>query len=94
MTGRAKTGGFSEDLAKTPGPGRYDTTDPSVTKTKRPAYTMGPRSFMPGGMYKNTLIVKCLLLLLSSCCCFLYSDLPQFFACDLYSSAVILEKIP
>ena len=49
MTGRAKTGGFSEDLAKTPGPGRYNTTDPSSYKRKAPNYSMLSRSFMPGG---------------------------------------------
>lgn len=49
MTARAKTGGFSEDLAKTPGPGRYRTVDPSVTKRKDPCYSMLTRNFMPGG---------------------------------------------
>lgn len=48
MTARAKTGGFSEDLAKTPGPGRYRTVDPSVTKRKDPCYSMLTRNFMPG----------------------------------------------
>ncbi|KAJ7390541.1 Outer dense fiber protein 3B [Desmophyllum pertusum] len=48
MTGRAKTGGFAEDLAKTPGPGRYRTVDPSVNKKKDPAYSMLQRNFMPG----------------------------------------------
>ena len=49
MTSRAKTGGFSEDLAKTPGPGRYQTVDPSTYKRKSPAYSMLQRNFMPGG---------------------------------------------
>ena len=49
MTSRAKTGGFSEDLAKTPGPGRYDTTDPSTYKRKAPLFSMQGRSYMPGG---------------------------------------------
>jgi len=48
MTSRAKTGGFSEDLAKTPGPGRYQTVDPSTYKRKSPAYSMLQRNFMPG----------------------------------------------
>lgn len=49
MTARAKTGGFSEDLAKTPGPGRYNTTTPQVYKRRDPAYSMLQRNFMPGG---------------------------------------------
>ena len=49
MTARAKTGGFSEDLAKTPGPGRYNTTHPSVNKKKDPAYSMLQRNYLPGG---------------------------------------------
>ena len=49
MTGRAKTGGFSEDLAKTPGPGRYNGVDPNVSGKKAPGYSMLGRSYMPGG---------------------------------------------
>lgn len=48
MTGRAKTGGFAEDLAKTPGPGNYRTVDPVVYKKRDPAYSMNQRSYMPG----------------------------------------------
>lgn len=48
MTGRAKTGGFAEDLAKTPGPGNYRTVDPLVYKKRDPAYSMNQRSYMPG----------------------------------------------
>ena len=55
MTARAKTGGFSEDLAKTPGPGRYRTVDPSVTKRRDPCYSMLTRNFMPGGRPRNLL---------------------------------------
>ena len=50
MTARAKTGGFAEDLAKTPGPGNYRTVDPAVYKKKDPAYSMNQRSYMPGGI--------------------------------------------
>ena len=49
MTGRSKTGNFAEDLAKTPGPGRYNGVDPNVTGKKAPGYSMLGRSFMPGG---------------------------------------------
>jgi hypothetical protein len=49
MTARAKTGGFSEDLAKTPGPGRYNTTQPDTFKHKSACYSMLSRSYMPGG---------------------------------------------
>lgn len=53
MTSRANTGGFAEDLAKTPGPGRYRTVDPSVTKRKSPGYSMLQRNFMPGDATKK-----------------------------------------
>lgn len=58
MTARAKTGGFSEDLAKTPGPGRYRTVDPSVTKRRDPCYSMLTRNFMPGGRPRNVLFLS------------------------------------
>lgn len=48
MTGRSKTGSFAEDLAKTPGPGHYRVLDPSLTKSKAPAYSILGRSYMPG----------------------------------------------
>jgi len=48
MTGRSKIGGFHEDLKKTPGPGAYNTTDPSTFKDKRPLYSMTSRNVMPG----------------------------------------------
>lgn len=76
MTSRAKTGGFSEDLAKTPGPGRYQTVDPSTYKRKSPAYSMLQRNFMPGGnvhivllSFTMTFLVKML--------CVLGSVVPQ-----------------
>jgi hypothetical protein len=49
MTGRSKTGNFAEDLAKTPGPGRYNGVDPNVTGKRAPGYSMLGRSYMPGG---------------------------------------------
>lgn len=48
LTGRAKVGSFHEDLAKTPGPGTYNTTDPSLYRDKRPLYSMTSRNVMPG----------------------------------------------
>lgn len=48
MSGRQKQGGFHEDLAKTPGPGTYDTADPSIYKDKAPLYSMTSRNVMPG----------------------------------------------
>lgn len=48
MTGRALTGGFAEDLARTPGPGNYLTSDPDIYKRKAPGYSMLGRSYMPG----------------------------------------------
>ena len=40
MAGRPITGSFSEDLAKTPGPGRYDNTNAETYQKKGPAYSM------------------------------------------------------
>ena len=53
MTGRSKTGGFSEDLARAPGPGAYQHVRPDVTKRKAPGYSMLGRSYMPGGLFPN-----------------------------------------
>ena len=49
MAARAYTGSFSEDLAKTPGPGRYNAVRPDLFTRKSPAYSMLGRSYMPGG---------------------------------------------
>ena len=49
MAARALTGSFSEDLAKTPGPGRYNAVGPDTYVMKSPAYSMLGRSYMPGG---------------------------------------------
>jgi hypothetical protein len=43
MTGRSKIGSFHEDRQKTPGPGKYKVTHPSVTKTQHPCYSMHGR---------------------------------------------------
>lgn len=48
MIGRSKNGNFSEDLAKTPGPGRYSILDPDTIKRKAPGYSILGRSYMPG----------------------------------------------
>lgn len=47
MTGRATKGGFAEDLAKAPGPGKYTTTAPDVNHCKAPLYSMRARTTMP-----------------------------------------------
>ena len=49
MAARAYTGSFSEDLAKTPGPGRYNAVSNNTYTRKAPAYSMLGRSYMPGG---------------------------------------------
>ena len=62
MTGRSKTGGFSEDLARAPGPGAYQHVRPDVTKRKAPGYSMLGRSYMPGGtqnFLENYSIILC-----------------------------------
>ena len=50
MAGRAYTGSFSEDLAKTPGPGRYDAVTPDMFNKKAPVYSMLGRSKIPTGI--------------------------------------------
>lgn len=51
MAYRSTTGAFSEDLAKTPGPGHYNAVAPNTYVKKAPAYSMLSRSYMPGGEY-------------------------------------------
>ncbi|ESO99031.1 hypothetical protein LOTGIDRAFT_142353 [Lottia gigantea] len=53
LRGRQKTGAFSEDLAKAPGPGTYNTADPNNTKSKAPLYSMTSRNNMPGDTTKK-----------------------------------------
>lgn len=48
MTGRQPIGGFSQDYSNSPGPGTYDTTEPTITKNKGPLYSMTSRNRMPG----------------------------------------------
>uniref|UniRef100_A0A3Q1F0J0 CIMAP1 family member D n=1 Tax=Acanthochromis polyacanthus TaxID=80966 RepID=A0A3Q1F0J0_9TELE len=47
MSGSFSTGGPSVDLAKTPGPCGYNSTDPSVYLTKQPAFSMLGRHNLP-----------------------------------------------
>lgn len=48
MTGRSKTGGFDEDLAKTPGSAKYSIVDPNSYRKRAPCYSMLARRYMPG----------------------------------------------
>lgn len=48
FSGRHKTGNFCEDLAKTPGPGSYNNTEPGMYKNRSPSYSMTSRNVMPG----------------------------------------------
>jgi len=48
LSGRSEVGGFSEDLAKTPGPAHYNVTNPNTYRTKRPQYTLVGRTSLPG----------------------------------------------
>ncbi|EDV27098.1 Outer dense fiber protein 3 [Trichoplax sp. H2] len=43
MAGRGKAGGFSEDLAKAPGPGKYDPIALDVNNRKAPSYSIQGR---------------------------------------------------
>ena len=53
MAGRPVTGSFSEDLAKTPGPGRYDQTVGDVYCRKAPNYSMLGRRTKGGGVFNK-----------------------------------------
>jgi len=55
MTRRATTGSSLEDMAKTPGPGRYNATAPDIPSNinKAPVYSMLGRSYMPGDRTKK-----------------------------------------
>jgi len=48
MTGRSTIHGFDEDLARTPGPAKYNTTGPNIYRNKQPLYSMLGRNMMPG----------------------------------------------
>lgn len=48
MTSRSQNGCFSEDLARTPGPGRYSILEPNTVKGKAPAYSILGRNNLPG----------------------------------------------
>ncbi|XP_039620546.1 outer dense fiber protein 3-like protein 2b [Polypterus senegalus] len=47
LSGRTKVGSPSEDLSGTPGPGRYNSTDPSIYLPRKPAYSMLGRYNLP-----------------------------------------------
>ncbi|KAM4575653.1 outer dense fiber protein 3-like protein 2b isoform 1-T1 [Fundulus diaphanus] len=53
MPGTFSTGGPSVDLAKTPGPCRYNSTDPSVYLRRQPAFSMLGRHNLPKEKSKN-----------------------------------------
>jgi len=53
MTGRATIGGFAQDLAKAPGPGKYGKTNPNVDKNKAPSFSMRARTKMPQDLTKK-----------------------------------------
>ncbi|XP_041956478.1 outer dense fiber protein 3-like protein 2a [Alosa sapidissima] len=47
ISGRRKTGAPSEDLAMTPGPGKYNSTDPSIYLKRQPSFSMQSRTSIP-----------------------------------------------
>lgn len=49
LSGRAYNGSFAEDLAKTPGPGRYDEVKTDHFNDKAPAYSMLGRNYFTSG---------------------------------------------
>lgn len=48
LRGRLKTDGFVGDLNRAPGPGAYNTTDPSIFKDRAPLYSITGRNMMVG----------------------------------------------
>lgn len=48
ISGRSKTGGFSEDLKQSPGPAAYKVVDVDTWRRKAPVYSMSARQFLPG----------------------------------------------
>lgn len=48
LKGRTQVGAFHEDLAKTPGPGHYGTTEPQTYKEKSPQYSITGKNQPPG----------------------------------------------
>ena len=48
MIARRTAGSFSDDLAKTPGPGQYNAVIPDAIKSRQPIYSLQGRSYMPG----------------------------------------------
>jgi hypothetical protein len=53
MTSRSANGGFAQDHAKAPGPGKYNATNPDKFKKKGAAYSMGGRTYMPEDQTKK-----------------------------------------
>ncbi|XP_048354618.1 outer dense fiber protein 3-like protein 2 [Sphaerodactylus townsendi] len=51
ISGRNDKGSYSEDLSRTPGPGRYSTTDPNVYLCRLPAFSMLGRLRKPSGAF-------------------------------------------
>ncbi|KAM9355343.1 outer dense fiber protein 3-like protein 2a [Pholidichthys leucotaenia] len=47
FSGRRKVGAPSEDLATTPGPGKYNSTDPDIYRQRQPSFTMQGRTKRP-----------------------------------------------
>ncbi|XP_066536444.1 outer dense fiber protein 3-like protein 2a [Hoplias malabaricus] len=47
MSARRKSGGPSEDLAMTPGPGHYNSTDPSIYLNRQPSFSIQSRHSTP-----------------------------------------------
>ena len=47
MTKRSEIGSYSEDLARTPGPGQYQAIEPNVVYNRGPIYSLQSRTPMP-----------------------------------------------
>lgn len=52
MAARMQKGGFADDLAKSPGPGKYNVAADAV-KSRTPAYSLQGRTYVPGDSTKK-----------------------------------------
>ena len=88
MAGRQKLGGIDTDYAKTPGPAGYPVMSPDNYQKKAPAYSMLSRQFMPGGMYRDKIVI--IIIIASSTIILFISGWSKFF--DDFNNLVVLTS--
>lgn len=53
FSSRRQAGGPSQDLAKSPGPARYGSTDPDIYRRRQPSFSMQSRTNRPSYSFAN-----------------------------------------